>query len=266
MTATSLPEVARLLEIVARLRGPGGCPWDRKQTHATLRGSVIEEAYEVVEAIDEADDAHLREELGDLLLQVALHAAIAQEEERFDFEAIAAELSEKLIRRHPHVFGDATAGDAEEVITQWDAIKRAEKGALAPESALDGVSSALPALLHAEKITKRAAKVGFDWERPEQVLGKIREEVAEVEEVVAQGESQERLEEEIGDLLFAVVNLARKSKIEPEVALRRATGKFTRRFQRVEAQLKERGLRPEESTLEEMDAIWDAIKHAPASS
>ncbi|MEI7957797.1 MAG: nucleoside triphosphate pyrophosphohydrolase [Verrucomicrobiota bacterium] len=250
--------IDELREIVARLRAPDGCPWDREQTHTSLRGSVIEEAYETVEAIEEADDAHLCEELGDLLLQVVMHSQMASETGRFTFDDVTEGLAAKLIRRHPHVFGDAVASDTSAVLQRWDEIKRAEKGNT-HTSLLDGVSGALPALLHAEKITKRAARVGFDWESPVQVIGKIREELAETEEALEQG-VPEKIEEEFGDLLFAAVNLARKIKVEPEVALRRATGKFSKRFQALEAALKACGRKPEECTLAEMDAIWDEIK------
>lgn len=230
----------------------------------SLRGSVLEEAHEVVEAIDEKDDAHLREELGDLLLQVVMHSQMAEETGRFDFDGVANEIAEKLLRRHPHVFGDATAADTGAVLRQWDEIKRAEK-ATRPTSLLDGVSTALPALLQAEKITKRAARVGFDWEKPSQVIEKIREELAEVEEALAEAhrpaeQKQERVEEEVGDLLFAVANLARKTGVEPEVALRRATGKFSARFRKIEAALREQNRKPEECTLAELDALWDEIK------
>jgi len=248
----------KLREIVARLRAPDGCPWDREQTHASLRGSLIEEAYETVEAIDEADDAHLCEELGDLLLQVVLHSQLAAETGRFTLDDVADTLSAKLIRRHPHVFGEATAADSAAVLQRWDEIKRSEKGRVA-DSILDGISNALPALLHAEKVTERAARVGFDWEVPAQVLGKIREELAETEEAIGLGDAG-KIEEELGDLLFAVVNLARKLKVEPEVALRRATGKFSRRFRALEKVLQARGRKFEDCTLAEMDAVWDEVK------
>ncbi|MDD5350372.1 MAG: nucleoside triphosphate pyrophosphohydrolase [Chthoniobacteraceae bacterium] len=250
--------IEELREIVARLRAPDGCPWDREQTHASLRGSMIEEAYEAVEAIEEADDAHLCEELGDLLLQVVMHSQMASETGRFTLDDVIAGLNAKLIRRHPHVFGEAQAADTEAVLQRWDQIKRAEKGNT-HTSLLDGVSGALPALLHAEKVTKRAARVGFDWEGPVQVIGKIREELAETEEAIDQADP-DKIEEELGDLLFATVNLTRKLKVEPEVALRRATGKFGRRFRALEKALKERGRKPEECTLAEMDVIWDEIK------
>ena len=250
--------IDELREIVARLRAPDGCPWDREQTHASLRGCMIEEAYETVEAIDSGNDAPFCDELGDLLLQVVMHAQMASETGRFTFDDVTAGLSAKLIRRHPHVFGEAKAADTEAVLQRWDEIKRAEKGNT-HTSLLDGVSTALPALLHAEKITKRAARVGFDWESPVQVIGKIREELAETEEAIAL-EDPDKIEEELGDLLFATVNLARKIKVEPEVALRRATGKFSRRFQQLEVALKERDRKLEDCTLAEMDAVWDEIK------
>jgi MazG family protein len=250
--------IDELRKIVARLRAPDGCPWDREQTHASLRGDMIEEAYETVEAIEAGGDPHLCEELGDLLLQVVMHSQIAAETGRFTFDDVATGIGTKLIRRHPHVFGDSEAKTTEAVLSQWDAIKRAEKGNK-QESLLDGVSSALPALLHAEKITKRAARVGFDWENPIQVAGKIREELAETEEAITLGDP-EKIEEEMGDLLFSVVNFSRKLKVEPEVALRRATGKFTRRFHALETALKERGRKPEDCALAEMDVIWNEIK------
>ena len=254
--------IEELRKIVARLRAPDGCPWDREQTHRSLRGSLLEEAHEVVEAIDEADDAHLREELGDLLLQVVMHSQIAAETGRFTLDDVAREISEKLVRRHPHVFGDREAHTSEAVLKQWDEIKQAEKGDR-PESVLDGVSGALPALMYAEKITKKAAKVGFDWDHLEPVIAKIREELAETEEVIAaEPLDRERLEEEIGDLLFAVTNLARKARVEPEVALRGATEKFARRFRKIEAALRAQGRKPQECTLEELDAVWDQIKAA----
>ncbi len=250
--------IDELRQIVARLRAPGGCPWDREQTHLSLRSDMIEEAYETVEAIEEASDAHLCEELGDVLLQVVIHSQMAAEEGRFTFDDVARGISAKLIRRHPHVFGDAEAADSEAVLKNWDEIKRQEKGNT-QTSLLDGVSGGLPALLHAEKVTKRAARAGFDWENPVQVVGKIREELAETEEAIGLGDP-EKIEEEMGDLLFAAVNFARKLKVEPEVALRRATGKFSRRFRALETALQERGRKPEDCTLAEMDLIWDEIK------
>jgi MazG family protein len=263
-TETELRQVGRLREIVARLRAPGGCPWDREQTHASLRAGAIEEVYEMVEAIDAGDDPHFKEELGDLLLQVIMHAQIAEEEGRFDLEAIAEEVAEKLVRRHPHVFGETKLGDSEAVLKQWDEIKRAErqsKGAPANASALDGVSAALPALMRAGKVQKRAARVGFDWERAEAVVEKIREEVAEVEAELASGD-RARLEDELGDLLFTVVNLARKANCEPELLLNQATNKFVRRFHALEAEAGRLGKGLPEMSMPEMDALWERVRNA----
>jgi MazG family protein len=251
--------ITALREIVARLRAPGGCPWDREQTHASLRNDLLEEAHEVIEAIDNRDDAHFCEELGDLLLQVVMHSQMAAEESRFDFDQVARGIGEKLIRRHPHVFGEKKLGDTEAVLKQWDEIKRAEKNTHRDASILDGISPALPALMRAEKVQKKAARVGFDWDDLHGVIAKIREETAEIEEAVASKESS-ALEEEIGDLLFSVVNLARKAKIHPEVSLHQATGKFTRRFQKLETILKERSLAFDQLNLAELDKIWDEVK------
>jgi len=252
-------DLDQLKSIVAKLRAPDGCPWDREQTHASMKSGLIEEAYEVIEAIDNEDDVHFKEELGDFLLQVIMHCQIASEEGRFDLNEVASIVSEKLIRRHPHVFGENKLGDSEAVLAQWDQIKRAERGGDA--SVLDGISKALPALMRAEKVQKRAARVGFDWRKAHDVVEKIREEVLEVEQELLAND-QERLEEEIGDLLFAVVNLARKAKIDSELALQQATSKFTHRFHQIEAILRARGLAFENSTLEQLDAIWNEIKAA----
>jgi len=258
----------RLREIVAKLRAPDGCPWDREQTHATLRGSVIEEAYEVAEAIDRADDAHLREELGDLLLQVVMHAQIAEEQGRFHFDEIASGIAEKLVRRHPHVFGENKLATSDAVLVQWDEIKRAERekkaDATHASSVLDGVSAALPALMRAEKIQKRAARVGFDWEDLHSVVEKIREETLEVETEIRSGQ-RERLADELGDLLYSVVNLTRKAGFDAELVLTRATEKFTARFQKLEREIARRGQTFAALTLAEMDVVWDDIKRADES-
>src|SRR5476649_787086 len=206
------PPIQQLRAIVARLRAPDGCPWDREQTHASLRAGLIEEAYEVVEAINQSDDANLCEELGDLLLQPVFHAQIAAEEGRFNLDDVARSIVEKLLRRHPHVFGEDRCADSAEVLRKWDDIKRAEKGERAT-SALDGISGGLPALMRAEKVQKKAARVGFDWSEVAPVVAKIREELAEVEAEVSAGAAP-KIEEEIGDLLFSVVNLARKLKVD----------------------------------------------------
>ncbi len=252
------PAIEQLRAIVACLRAPEGCPWDREQTHASLRSGLLEEAYEVVAAINNADDANLREELGDLLLQSVFHAQIAAEEGRFDFDHVAREISEKLIRRHPHVFGEDHCADSDAVLQRWDEIKRAEKGG-APSSALDGIPGGLPALLLAEKVQKKAAKVGFDWSEVTPVLAKIREELAEIEAELAAGNAR-RIEDEVGDLLFSVVNLARKLKIDAETSLHGATAKFGARFRQVEALARERNLTLETLSLPELDALWDEVK------
>ncbi len=248
----------RLLRIMARLRAPDGCPWDREQNHQSLRKSVIEEAYEVAAAINSGDDENLREELGDLLLQVVFHAQLASEEGRFSFDTVAQAIVEKLVRRHPHVFGTESASDSAAVLTRWEEIKRAEKGAKV-SSILDGVSEGLPGLLHAEKVQKRAAKVGFDWSEVPPVIAKVREEIGEVEAAIADGDPG-AIEDEIGDLLFATVNLARKVHVDGEVALQRATEKFSTRFRAVETLATERSLNLEKMTLAELDALWDEVK------
>ncbi len=254
--------IEQLRAIVERLRAPDGCPWDREQTHATLRAGLIEEAYEVVEAINRRDDANLCEELGDLLLQSVFHAQIAAEERRFNFDDVARGIAEKLLRRHPHVFGDAHCADSAEVLRKWDEIKRAEK--VAPQaSVLDGVSGGLPALLRAEKVQKKAARVGFDWTEIRPVLDKIREELAEVELEIPRGGAA--LEEEVGDLLFAMVNLARKLKIDGETALHGATEKFSRRFRSVESLAEKRKLQMDQLSLPELDRLWEEVKGSQAS-
>jgi MazG family protein len=248
----------QLLRIMARLRAPDGCPWDLEQSHASLRQSVIEEAYEVAAAINSGDDANLCEELGDLLLQVVFHAQMASEEGRFDFDGVARSIVEKLVRRHPHVFGSENAADSTQVLARWEEIKKAEKGVKAT-SVLDGISEGMPGLMRAEKVQKRAAKVGFDWSEVPPVIAKVREEIGEVEGALG---DPAKVEEEIGDLLFAVVNLARKLKVDGEVALQRATDKFIARFRQVETLAQKDGRKLEEMSLVEMDAIWDRVKAA----
>ncbi len=252
-----LTPIERLRAIVARLRAPDGCPWDREQTHSSIRSDLLEEAYEVVETINSGDDAHFREELGDLLLQVVMHSQMASEEGRFDFDEIATLIADKLVRRHPHVFGENKLGDSESVLKQWDEIKREERGL--ENSAMDGVSQALPALMRAAKVQKRAARVGFDWSELDPVLRKIREETDEVAQEI-ESDHQTALAEEIGDLLFSVVNLARKLKIEPEIALQHATRKFEMRFRNMEREILARGEDLHTSSLDQLDAIWEAVK------
>ena len=249
--------LGELVRTLARLRAPGGCPWDRAQTHASMKGNLIEETYEVVEAIDSGDDAKLKEELGDLLLQVAFHCQMASEEGRFDLSDVAAGICEKLHRRHPHVFGDATAETPDAVLEQWHRLKRHERGQR--KSVVDGVPHSLPALLRAFEVQKRVAKVGFDWEHAADVVKKVHEELGEIDEAAASGDAA-ALAEEVGDLLFSAVNLARAHGVEPEDALRQTVEKFIRRFQRIEARLAEGGRGPEECTLEELDALWNEVK------
>ncbi len=259
----ALPGIDQLVAIVAMLRAPGGCPWDREQTHVSLRSGLLEEAYEVVEAIDNSDDENLREELGDLLLQSVFHAQIAVEEGRFDFNDVARSISEKLVRRHPHVFAEDQCADSDAVLKRWDEIKRAEKGGAAAKSLLDGVPGSLAALMRAQKVQKNAAKIGFDWDAAAPVIAKIREELAEVEAAIT-SQNPDALEDEIGDVLFSVVNLARKLKIDAEVALHRSTNKFVARFHAVEEIARERSLALEKMTLAELDVLWDEVKRRPA--
>ena len=248
--------LSRLREIIARLRAPNGCPWDREQTHASLRAALLEEAYETVAAIDAADHANLAEELGDLLLQIVFHSQLAAEEGRFDLDDVVNGIIAKLIRRHPHVFGNAQCADAAAVLQRWDEIKRGEKGN-SPSFGLDQVGLGLPALMRAAKVQARAARVGFDWSEARPVLEKIREEVSEIE---AAWSNTTRLEEEVGDLLFSIVNLARKLEIESELALTHATEKFARRFQRIERFAAERAMGLDKLSLAELEALWDEAK------
>lgn len=252
-----MSDVTRLREIVARLRAPDGCPWDIEQTHESLRAALVEECYEVVEAIEKSDDANLREELGDLLLHVVMHAHMAGERDVFTFEEVVDGICEKLIRRHPHVFGDGAAANTGEVLKQWEQIKRAEKGGDA--SIMDGLPKALPALLRAQNAQKKAARVGFDWDATGPVFDKIDEEVAELREAVDKGD-RAHIEEELGDLLFSVVNLSRKLKVDSETSLVSATQKFVRRFQAVEAEITAQSRRIEDATPEEMNLLWDRHK------
>lgn len=250
----------RLVDIMARLRGPDGCPWDREQTHKSLKPYLIEEAYEVLEAIDSGDHRELCEELGDVLLQIVFHAQLAREEGRFTVDDVAAAISEKLVRRHPHVFGDLTVDDAGQVLRNWEAIKSREKEEKGrADSVLAGIPGGLPALLKARRIQERAAKVGFDWKRTEEVAVKVREEVEEFLQAQDQGD-REKVEEELGDLLFALVNLARFLRICPEKALRKTIGKFQDRFSHIEAELEKQGRHPRDASLEEMDALWEQAK------
>src|SRR5213595_1696987 len=247
----------RLCEIVAKLRAPDGCPWDREQTHESLLPAVIEEAYEVAEAARGKNAGHFREELGDLLLLVVMHAEIAREEGRFNIEDVLREISDKLVRRHPHVFGTSGARDTGAVLKQWEAIKREEKKG--DSHYLASLRKALPASVRAQKAQSKAARVNFDWTEARDTIAKIEEELGETKEAI-QSQQKAMIEDEIGDLLFAVVNLARKCNIDAESALQSATDKFVGRFNRLEDELKSHGKKLGDVALEEMDAIWDEIK------
>lgn len=247
---------------MAKLRSPNGCPWDREQDHKTLKTYLIEEAYEVIEAIDHEDAEKTREELGDLLLQVLFHAQIAREEGTFDINDVIETLIEKLVRRHPHVFGKKRLKTAGAVLTQWHQIKQTEKKEI--RSAIDGVPRGLPALQKAHKVSKKAARVGFDWKHIDEVLAKVDEELCEVKEAL-QAKDKAHVYEEIGDLLFSIANLSRFLDLDPEDALRNTINKFTSRFKLIEKELKRRGKSADNSSLEEMDAIWNAIKRSNAA-
>lgn len=252
----------RLLEIMDRLRDPvGGCAWDLEQTFATIAPYTVEEAYEVADAIERNDLTDLKEELGDLLFQVVFHARMASEQGAFDFADVAAAISDKMIRRHPHVFGDESHRTAGEQTVAWEALKQQERAGKARHGILDDVPVGLPALTRAVKLSKRAARVGFVWPSVNEVLDKLDEEVAELKAEVAGGDL-DRLRGELGDVLFVIANLARTLDIEPEDALRATNAKFVRRFGFIEAALAERGKTPEMSDLAEMDALWDEAKAA----
>lgn len=240
-----------------RLRAPDGCPWDREQTHESLQGALIEECYEAIEAIRNADDENLREELGDLLLHVVMHACMADERQAFNLREVVEGVCEKLIRRHPHVFADASASDAPEVLRQWEQIKRAEKGPQA--SRMDGLPAALPALLRAQNAQKKAARAGFDWPDVAGALAKIEEECCELREALA-ATNPTHAATEIGDLLFAVVNVARHLGLDAELALQNSTDKFVRRFRAMEEVMAALGRNVEDCSLEELDRVWDAVK------
>ena len=257
----------RLIAIMRRLRDPQtGCPWDIEQDFASIAPYTIEEAYEVADAIEREAWSELKDELGDLLLQAVFHAQMADEKGLFDFNSVADGISAKMVARHPHVFGDESRDkSAEQQTRDWETVKAAERAGKAQTGTLDGVAIGLPALLRAVKLQKRAARVGFDWPETSQVLDKIVEEAAELKEAAA-NLTPDKVEEEFGDLLFVMANLARHMGVEPEAALRRANGKFTRRFERIEALLADQGKRPEDSDLAEMDALWDQAKAEERSS
>ncbi len=268
--------IDRLLEIMARLRDPErGCPWDVQQSFATIAPYTIEEAYEVADAIARADMAALRDELGDLLLQVVFHARMAEEARTFDFDAVAGAIADKMIRRHPHVFGEEHIPDEAAQRVAWEAHKAAERAgrtgsapgaAQASTSALAGVAAALPGLTRALKLQRRAARVGFDWPAVAPILDKIDEEIRELKAEIDRQAPPGRLADELGDLLFSIVNLARRLELDPEAALHQANSKFERRFRRIEALLAAHGKAPAQATLAEMDALWDEAKLEEESS
>jgi len=259
--STAGEKFQRLVEIMERLRAPGGCPWDREQTFDTIKPYTLEETYEVLDAVDRRDWGELSEELGDFLLQAVFYAQMASEQKLFSIADALDAINQKLIRRHPHVFGEGTAETAGDVKRIWSEVKAAEKKEKGKEdhSLLASVPRALPALVEAQQISSRAAATGFDWENAEQVIEKLHEELGELAEA-RRGSSQDELENEIGDLLFVLVNLARFVKVDPEQALRRTNAKFRERFAYIERKLAERGKKPADSNLEEMEALWQEAK------
>lgn len=245
----------KLVAIMAQLRGPSGCPWDKEQTHESLRQYLLEEAYEVLEALDTGDTSHLKEELGDLLLQIVFHAQIASENQAFDISDVIQSIAEKLIRRHPNVFGDQIIESAQEQSVNWERLKKAERNA----SIVDGVPKTLPALLRAQRIQQKASTVGFDWPHAEPVWNKVEEEITEFKKVV-HGANKNQIVEEFGDLLFSLVNFCRFINVNPENALRKSTEKFIARFKKVEADFEANHREMSAASLEDLDAAWEKIK------
>ncbi len=258
MSDKSGPLFDRLVQIMATLRGPEGCPWDREQTRESLKAFLIEEAYEVLEALDQGGKGKLQEELGDLLLQVVFHAQVAAELGEFTMAEVLEDVTDKLVRRHPHVFGESRAETSAEALSNWERLKQAERGGVKEASALSGVPKTFPALLRAQRLQDKAARVGFDWGETAHVLQKVEEELAELKAAMAKG--PEAVEAELGDLLFSLVNLARFLHFNSEEALRKCIEKFTRRFRHIETVIAERGKSLTESSLEEMDALWEEAK------
>jgi len=259
---------ARFVELIARLRAPGGCPWDREQTHESVKPMTIEEAYEVAHAIDEKDDEELLGELGDLLLQVVFHTNIAEERGAFRLGQVIERVSDKMVRRHPHVFGEDEASTSGEVLRSWEAIKAREREAKGKddESMLDSVHKGLPAVMEAFQMTTKVSRVGFDWKEADAALVKLDEEVAELREAISAGAGEAKVAEEVGDLLFIAVNVARLAGVDPESALKAANRKFRRRFRHIEERLRADGRKPADSTLAEMDRLWDEAKRLEAGS
>ena len=286
------PAFAKLAAVMARLRAPGGCPWDREQTHSSLRTYLIEESYEVLDALASRDDSKFAEELGDLLLQVLFHAQIAAEERRFSINDVIREIHDKMIRRHPHVFGNVNAKTSAQVLRNWELLKKQERqskvappssrqaqseSASAPpnsesstsdsahDSLLDGVPYTIPALLKAFQLTRKAARIGFDWENVEGIFDKLREESAELREVIHKKDSPARIESELGDILFVAVNLSRFLHVDPEIALHKASAKFTRRFREMETIAREQGTTLAEMSRPQLESLWDQSKQRELS-
>ena len=254
--ATQTKNLSKLLRIMARLRAPDGCPWDREQTHQSLRPNLIEECYEAIDALDTGNIQEFRDELGDILLQIVFHAQMAEEAGQFNFDDVAKSISEKLIRRHPHVFGKTKVRDSAHVLQQWEAIKKDEKSA---HTIFSEIPRSLPALLKADKIQRKVARVGFDWKHVNDVMAKVEEELRELQAAKATG-TRRQFEEELGDLLFSVVNLARFEKLQAEELLNRTIRKFVKRFQVVENAVHKKKKRLEDCTLEELDELWESAK------
>jgi tetrapyrrole methylase family protein / MazG family protein len=265
-----LADIEKLVTLVERLRGDEGCPWDKEQTRETLKPMLIEEAYEVLDALDSENPAELKDELGDLLFQIIFHAQIAREKNEFDLAGIIDRSHEKMTRRHPHIFGDADLKTSGDVLKNWEDIKAAEKGvqsASHPESErslLDGIPSKLPALHRASQMTAKASRVGFDWTKLEDILSKLQEETSELLEAQAANDP-DQIADEVGDLLFVTANIARFLGIDPETALNRSNRKFEKRFRYVESKIKQQGRGLKDSSLEEMDALWEEAKKAGRS-
>ncbi len=248
-----------LIGIMARLRAPDGCPWDREQTHQSIKEYFLEEVYEFLEAVEEGSVPHMREELGDLLLQVVFHAQMASESDHYDIHDVIHELSDKLVRRHPHVFGEVAVADSGEVVVNWEAIKNAEKGKESRKSRLDGIPVNYPALMKAKKLQVRAAKDGFDWPDAAPIWEKLEEEIGEVKEALTENDP-DHLEDEVGDLFFVAVNLARKLGVDPEIALQRANRKFETRYRGMEALVEAKGQKLSDLDLAAQDKLWDEVK------
>lgn len=252
--------IQKAIDVVAKLRAPDGCPWDRQQTHESMKNELLEETYELIDAINQKDDYKIKDELGDVFMQVLMHAQIAREENKFDLGDVAEQLSSKLIRRHPHVFGDVTVENTDQVIDNWEKIKVTEKGYTDRKSAVDGIPESFTALMKAYKIGKKAVKVGFDWSSTEGAVEKLDEEIGELKEAIKKGHDEKHIEEELGDVLFCVCNVARKLKIQPEVALNHTVDKFYNRFTLMEKMINEEGKNMKEMSLDEMDVYWDKAK------